>query len=82
MSKIDQATKIQQHIDWEYNIDIAAFQTSELKRLVNDINSFLELDVETEDLDEADNFVEEQEYSDEDQEHDEFTNDDYDLEDH
>ena len=49
--KVKTATEIQGFIDWEFNIDIAAYQNSELRLLAEKLNSFLALDVETEDLD-------------------------------
>lgn len=44
------AKDIQQYIDDEFGLDIASFQNSELKRLVDKINEFLATGVETDDL--------------------------------
>lgn len=60
MSKNEKAFQIQKHIDWEYNIDISMFQNSELRRLATEIQKFLDLGVETEDLDPAEDFLQDE----------------------
>ncbi len=61
MSNKQKAAEIQKFLDWEYNIDIASFQTSELRRLALEINRFLELEVDTDDLTPAEDFLQESE---------------------
>lgn len=73
MSNKARATEIQKFLNWEYGIDLAIFQNSELKRMATEIQKFLDLEVSTDDLHPADELLEDDGYSDEDQEQDEFT---------
>lgn len=62
--KQKQAQDIQKMLDWEFNVDISEFSNSELSKIVEKLNDFLQLEVSTDDLsplyyDEEDIFDEE-----------------------
>lgn len=57
VDKKQKATEIQQFVDWEFNVDLSTFSNAELRVLTNKINSFLELDVSTDELTAAESFV-------------------------
>jgi hypothetical protein len=57
VDKKQKAAEIQQFVDWEFNVDLSTFSNAELRVLTNKINSFLELDVSTDELNSAESFA-------------------------
>jgi len=54
------AQKIQHQIDDDFNIDVAMFQNTDLRRLRDKISEFLETGVETEELKPAGDYTQEE----------------------